>query len=340
MDRLSDAYAKAGVNVGAAERAVDRVRAAWPMTTFDRYAGLGEFGAVAQLPDELDKPLMVTSTDGVGTKTEIARRLGRFDTIGQDLVAMCADDVVCHGAQPTYFLDYIAIGKVDEERVSTLIGGVAKACADIGCVLVGGETAEHPGVMPPEDFDLAGFCIGFVETDLLIDRTMSHEGDAIIGLASSGLHSNGHSLVRKLLDEGKLPLTDELLTPTRLYSTTILDLVEKLRAEGLGVGGLAHITGGGLRRNLPRALPDELGADVDPSTWPQPHIFETIALATGMPGSEMRATFNCGIGFAVVVAQEAVDFALTTLEDAGVEAWDIGTVRSTADLDNERYFEE
>ena len=185
------AYADAGVNVAAAERAIERARGRWPMAAADRFAGLSEFGSVAQVPDGMRQPLIVTSTDGVGTKTEIARRLNRYDTIGQDLVAMCADDVVCHGAQPTYFLDYIAVGRVDEERVSALIEGVARACDEIGCVLVGGETAEHPGLMGDDAFDLAGFCAGFVEQDYLIDRSRVREGDAIIGLASSGLHSNG-----------------------------------------------------------------------------------------------------------------------------------------------------
>jgi phosphoribosylformylglycinamidine cyclo-ligase len=207
-------------------------------------------------------------------------------------------------------------------------------------VLVGGETAEHPGVMADDAFDLVGFCIGFVELDDVIDRSLARDGDAIIGLASSGLHSNGYSLVRKLVDEGKLPLSEELLTPTRLYSPTVLDVVDAVREAGLRIGGLAHVTGGGLRRNLPRALPDSLGADVDPATWPQPQIFERIAMATGMLGSEMRATFNCGIGFAIVVEPKAIDGALDVLEAAGIEAWEIGTVVSTTDLDGERYIEE
>jgi phosphoribosylformylglycinamidine cyclo-ligase len=292
------------------------------------------------MPEGMRRPVLVTSTDGIGTKLDIARRLGRFDTVGHDLVAMCADDVVCHGAAPRYFLDYIAVGRLDAERVAQLVAGVADACGQIGCELIGGETAEHPGVMAPDDYDMAGFCIGIAERDELIDASHSREGDAIIGLASSGLHSNGFSLVRRLVDDGRLALTDDLLTPTRLYSATILDLLQTLRKLKLRVGGMAHITGGGLRRNLPRALPQDMGADVDTSMWRQPQIFDTIARASGMSGAEMRATFNCGVGFAVVVEQDGVDFALTTLEDAGVEAWDIGTVRSTSDLDGERYFEE
>lgn len=333
------AYADAGVDVDAAERAIEYVRRNWPVPSIDVYAGLSEFGSVLQPPDSFTKPLIVTSTDGVGTKTEIARRLGRFDTIGQDLVAMCADDVVCHGAEPTYFLDYVALGHVDEERVAQLIGGINEACLEIGCALVGGETAEHPGLMEADEFDLAGFCIGFVERDRLIDRSLSRERDSIIGLASSGLHSNGYSLVRRLVDEGNLPLSDDLLTPTRLYSAAVLDVVDALRVQGMRVGGLAHITGGGLRRNVARALPATLGARIDPSTWPQPDIFARVALAAGMPGSEMRNTFNCGVGFAIVVEPEAKKLALDVLDRARVEAWEIGEVVRATELRGERYAE-
>jgi phosphoribosylformylglycinamidine cyclo-ligase len=333
------AYAESGVDVDAADRAIERARRIWPMTTADRFAGLSEFGAVAQLPAGLQRPLIVTSTDGVGTKTEIARRLNRYDTIGQDLVAMCADDVVCHGAQPTYFLDYIAVGKVDEDRVTTLIGGVARACDEIGCVLVGGETAEHPGVMADDAFDIAGFCVGFVEQDYLIDRSQARQGDAIVGLASSGLHSNGYSLVRKLVDDGKLPLTEDLLTPTRLYAQAVLEVTDAVRESGRRVGGLAHVTGGGLRRNIPRALPDSMAARVRPATWPAPQIFGSIARAAGLSEPEMRATFNCGIGFAIVLEPGAVDIALNVLGATAIEAWEIGIVGPADWFDGERYVE-
>jgi len=333
------AYADSGVDVDAADRAIQRARQTWPMTTADRFAGLSEFGAVAQVPDGMHQPLIVTSTDGVGTKTEIARRLNRFDTIGQDLVAMCVDDVVCHGAQPTYFLDYVAVGKVDEDRVSALIGGVAQACEEIGCVLVGGETAEHPGVMDDEAFDLAGFCVGFVEQNFLIDRSKARQGDAILGLASSGLHSNGFSLIRKLVDDGKLPLTPELLIPTRLYSPVVLEIADAVRTSGKRIGGLAHITGGGLKRNIPRALPDDMTARIRPSTWRQPEIFDQVAAAAGLSDEEMRATFNCGIGFAIVVEPSAVDIAMKLLVRAGIAAWEIGIVGPADWFDGERYVE-
>src|SRR3954454_6455029 len=332
-------YAEAGVDVDAADRAIARARGAWPMASADRFAGLSEFGAVAQIPAGLERPLIVTSTDGVGTKTELARRLKRFDTIGQDLVAMCADDVVCHGAQPTYFLDYIAVGKVDEDMVSALIEGVGRACEEIGCVLVGGETAEHPGVMADDAFDLAGFCAGFVEQDYLIDRGQARQGDAIIGLASSGLHSNGYSLIRKLVDDGKLPLTADLLTPTALYSQAVLDVADAVREAGRRIGGLAHITGGGLKRNIPRALPDSMAARVRPSTWQQPRIFDDVARAAGMSDEEMRATFNCGVGFAIVLEPSALDIAFRMLDAAGIEAWEIGIVGPADWFDGERYVE-
>ena len=336
MARLSDAYASAGVDVEAGERTVDMFRA--QISASGHLPG--EFGSLIEIPGGMRHPVLVTSTDGVGTKLELARRLGRLDTVGQDIVAMCADDVVCHGAAPRYFLDYIAVGRLDASRVAQLVAGVANACGQIGCELIGGETAEHPGVMGDDDYDMAGFCIGIAERDELIDASKSREGDAIIGLASFGLHSNGFSLVRRLVDDGKLPLTDELIEPTRLYTGTILDLVALLRRLKLRIGGMAHITGGGLRRNLPRAVPDDMGADIDVSMWTPPQIFQRISTAAGMSWPEMRATFNCGIGFAVVVEQDAVDIAVTALQDAGVDAWDIGTVRAVQDLDGQRYFEE
>ena len=262
------------------------LRAQLKIADTDLLGGIGGFGAALAIPAGYREPVLVTATDGVGTKIEIARRLGRLDTIGQDLVAMCADDVVCHGAQPTFFLDYIAVGKVDPARVAAVVAGISEACESIGCTLVGGETAEHPGLMEADAFDLAGFCIGFVERDQLIDRTEAQAGDAIIGLASSGLHANGYSLVRKLIDQGSIRLEDvtdggqsygdALLAPTRLYTPAILALLGMLRTAGLRSGGLAHITGGGLAANLPRAVGDDLGVRVELASWPQPALFATI----------------------------------------------------------------
>jgi phosphoribosylformylglycinamidine cyclo-ligase len=317
------AYAQAGVDVDAGERAVALMRGHARLS--------GEFASIAAVPSAMREPLVVSATDGVGTKTDIARRLGRYDTIGQDLVAMCADDVVCHGAAPAFFLDYVAVGRIVPERVAEIVGGISAACAQIGCDLLGGETAEHPGLMADDEFDLAGFCVGFVERDRLIDGSAVRPGDAVVGLASSGLHSNGFSLIRRLVDDGRLPLADELLTPTRLYARALLELGD--------VHGLAHITGGGLARNLPRAVGQSLGIRLDPSSWRQPAIFDAVARAAGMSGEEMRATFNCGIGFAAIVDRGAAAAAIATLARHDIEAWQIGEVRLVDELGGSRYVE-
>ena len=325
------AYAHAGVDVDAGERAVALMRRSTRSLS-------GEFASIAAVPVGMREPLVVSATDGVGTKTDIARRLGRYDTIGQDLVAMCADDVVCHGAAPAFFLDYVAVGRIVPERVAEIVGGISAACEQIGCDLLGGETAEHPGLMGIDEFDVAGFCVGFVEREALIDGSAARAGDVVIGLASSGLHSNGFSLIRRLVDDGRLPLTDELLTPTRLYSRAILELMQSLVDRG-GVHGLAHITGGGLARNLPRALGPSLGIRVNASSWPQPRIFDEVAAAAGLSGAEMRATFNCGIGFAVIVERAAAETAIASLGATGMDAWVIGDVHHADDLGGSRYVE-
>ncbi|MEA2677404.1 MAG: phosphoribosylformylglycinamidine cyclo-ligase, partial [Chloroflexota bacterium] len=223
--------------------------------------------------------------------------------------------------------------------VAEIVGGISAACERIGCDLLGGETAEHPGVMDPDEFDLAGFCVGFVERDELIDGSAARAGDAVIGMASSGLHSNGFSLVRRLIDEGRLPLTDELLTPTRLYAQQVLDMCAQLMRDQRRVGGLAHITGGGLARNLPRAVGPALGIRIDPTAWRQPAIFDAIASAAGMDAVEMRATFNCGIGFAAIVDPDASDGAIDLLRGRGIDAWRIGEVRPIDELGGQRYVE-
>jgi phosphoribosylformylglycinamidine cyclo-ligase len=346
---LSAAYRAAGVDIDAGDMAVDMLRAQLKIADADLLGGIGGFGAALALPAGLKEPVLVSATDGVGTKTEIARLLSRLDTIGIDLVAMCADDVVCHGAQPAFFLDYLAVGRVVPAGVSTLVGGISTACDSIGCALVGGETAEHPGLMAADAFDLAGFCVGFVERNELIDRTEAQAGDAIVGLSSSGLHANGYSLVRKLIEQGSLRLADIgeggrtygeiLLTPTRLYTTPILALLGMLRAQGLRSGGLAHITGGGLAGNLPRAVGDDLGVRVQVRSWDQPEIFATIGRLAGVGQPEMRATFNCGIGFAVVAEEDAVQPSIDLLASHGIAAWRIGDVRSLDELGGQRYVE-
>ncbi|MBX3031352.1 MAG: phosphoribosylformylglycinamidine cyclo-ligase [Chloroflexi bacterium] len=357
------AYAAAGVDVAAGDRAVELMRgriAAAGAGGADLLGGLGGFGAALELPPGMRRPVLVSATDGVGTKTEIARALGRFDTIGRDLVAMCADDVVCHGARPWLFLDYVAVGRVEPERVAQLVGGIAEGCATAGAMLVGGETAEHPGVMEPDAFDLAGFCVGIVERDELIDGSATRAGDAIIGIASSGLHANGYSLVRATLREtgtaldepleaapggaattlGATTVGEALLEPTTIHAPDVLAVRDELAARGLRLGGIAHITGGGLPSNLPRALTPDLGAVVYPDRWPIPPVMALIARRAEMSGPELRATFNGGIGMALVVEPAATSVVLELLASRGQASWVIGQVVPVGVTGPSRYREE
>ena len=346
------AYAAAGVDVAAGDRAVELMRGrigAAGAAGVDLLGGLGGFGAALELPAGYARPVLVSATDGVGTKTEIARELGRLDTIGRDLVAMCADDVVCHGARPWLFLDYIAVGKLHPERVADLVSGVADGCAAAGAVLVGGETAEHPGLMDADAFDLAGFCVGIVDRDRLIDGSTARVGDRVVGIASSGLHANGYSLVRATLQKtgtslhaalGEHTLGEALLTPTTIYAAHVLAVIERLAADGLRLGGIAHITGGGLPGNLPRAVPRGLGVRVRIGDWPVPPVVARIADLAGLDGPEMRATFNAGIGMALVVEPAAVSTVIDLLADRGLEAWDIGSVVPDSAAGPMRYTEE
>ncbi|TAL12837.1 MAG: phosphoribosylformylglycinamidine cyclo-ligase [Chloroflexota bacterium] len=361
------AYERAGVNVAAGDAAVERMRAAVDSTRRPEVVGgLGGFGGAVAIPAGYREPLIVSSTDGVGTKTALATELGRWDTIGIDLVAMCADDVVCSGAEPLAFLDYVAVGRVDPEAVAALVGGVAEGCRQAGCALVGGETAEHPGLMEAGTFDLAGTCIGVVERADLLDGSAARAGDAIIGLPSSGLHANGFSLVRALLARWAIPLgrpyqeqlamtlgdaeRDQalraepvhamatlgsvLLEPTRIYARSLLSLRSILRAAGGDIRGIAHITGGGLPGNVPRAVPAGLAARIDPASWPMPSVMRLFGALDGIDDAEIRATFNGGIGMVVIVAPDLVDLALRSLAGASV----IGDV-VTAPSDGRRYIE-
>jgi len=353
------AYRQAGVDVDAGARAVDLMRAHVESTRRPEVVGgLGGFGAAFSIPDGYREPLLIASTDGVGTKTAIAAAIGRFDTIGIDLVAMCADDVVCTGAEPLAFLDYVAVGRLDPVDVAELVGSVAAGCREAGAALVGGETAEHPGVLDADEFDLAGCCIGVVERSRRIDGSAVRPGDAILGLASSGLHSNGFSLVRSLIAQWELDLgepyqarlrralgdaaTDEvlvhapgeamttlgevLLTPTRVYARAILETRAAVVAAGHDIHGLAHITGGGLPGNVPRALPEGLGARVDPARWSMPSVLRLFGALGGLDDAELRATFNGGIGMVMVLPPEAVDIASGISAARGVDASVIGEV--------------
>jgi len=359
MTQSRAAYAAAGVDVDAGDRAVELMRAAVGRTSRPEVlAGLGGFGAAVTIPAGYREPVLVSSTDGVGTKTAIAAAIGRYDTIGRDLVAMCADDVVCSGAAPLYFLDYVAVGHLDPEQVADLVGGVADGCVEAGCALVGGETAEHPGLMEPGEFDMAGFCVGVVERDEWLDGRAVRAGDAIVGLPSSGLHANGFSLVRAQLTKWDLDLGrpyqeqlilslgregaaaaiasepehalatlgQVLLTPTTIYAGALLRVRAELRAGDEDVRGLAHITGGGLPGNVPRALPDELAACLDPTTWRMPSIVRLIGALGGLDESELRATFNGGLGMVAVVAPAAVPAALAALAREGIAARVVGEV--------------
>jgi phosphoribosylformylglycinamidine cyclo-ligase len=330
---VSDAYRRAGVDTEAASKAVALIadlaaRARRPEVADDvgGFAGLFRIG---------QGRVLAAATDGVGTKIEVARMTGRLDTVGIDLVAMCADDVVCTGAEPLFFLDYVAVGRVVPERVAEIVEGVAEGCRRAGCALLGGETAEHPGVMPDDQFDLAGFCVGVADESALLGPHRVREGDALIGLASSGLHSNGFSLVRNaLLDRFPLdatppaldrPLAEELLEPCAIYARDVIELAR----DGL-INAAAHITGGGLVENVPRALPPGLGATIRRGSWPEPAIFGLVQGASSASDADMFSTFNMGVGMLLVVAPDVVEEIVRRSED---RAFAIGEVRAGAGLE-------
>jgi phosphoribosylformylglycinamidine cyclo-ligase len=367
-----DRYREAGVDVAAGDRAVELMRGHVESTRRPEVVGgLGGFGGAFTIPSRYREPLLVASTDGVGTKTAIAAAMDRFDTIGRDLVAMCVDDVVCCGAEPLAFLDYVAVGQVRPDWVAGLVGSVADGCRQAGCALVGGETAEHPDLMAQDAFDLSGCCIGVVERDEVIDGSAVRVGDAIVGLASSGLHANGFSLIRSLIaqwdldlaepyqarlrrslgdapadeavarapDERMATLGEILLRPTRIYALTVLAMRAAVRAAGADLHGLAHITGGGLPGNVPRALPEGLAARLDPARWPMPSVMRLFGVLGGLDDAEVRATFNGGIGMVVVLPREAVPVAIEIVAGAGMEAYEIGEVITGDDAHGARYVE-
>ncbi|MFL5737776.1 MAG: phosphoribosylformylglycinamidine cyclo-ligase [Actinomycetota bacterium] len=309
------AYREAGVDLEAAAAAVDLIRDVAASASRPEVAtGIGGFAGLYRIGGGR---LLAAGADGVGTKTEIARMAGRLETIGIDLVAMCANDVVCTGAEPLFFLDYLAVERVVPEEVAAIVSGVAEGCRRAGCALLGGETAEHPGVMEPGRFDLAGFCVGVVEESAVLDPSKVEEGDVLIGLPSTGLHSNGYSLVRHaLLDSGKFSLGDtveglsrslgeELLEPTAIYAPVVGELVQ----SGL-VKSAAHITGGGPEENIPRALPHHLGAELDTSSWEIPPVFELLRREANLTDDEMRSTFNLGLGMVLVTSAETLNDAV------------------------------
>ncbi|MFP7673155.1 phosphoribosylformylglycinamidine cyclo-ligase [Marivita sp. S0852] len=329
-------YADAGVDIDAGNALVDRIKPAAKRTARPGVvSGLGGFGALFDLKGAgYTDPVLVAATDGVGTKLRIAIDTGHVDGVGIDLVAMCVNDLVCQGAEPLFFLDYFATGKLETDIAARVIEGIAEGCALSGCALIGGETAEMPGMYPAGDFDLAGFAVGAMErgTDLPRDVTA---GDVLLGLGSDGVHSNGYSLVRKLVEisglswEADCPWSDgtlgqALLTPTRLYVKQALAAI----GQG-GVNALAHITGGGLTENLPRVLPEDLGAQIDLSAWDLPPVFQWLAKTGTMSEAELLKTFNCGIGMILVVKPSDRDAITAVLTDAGETVSEIGTVTGT-----------
>ncbi len=325
-------YRDAGVDIDAGDALVDRIKPIVKRTMRPEVlAGVGGFGALVGLPQRYREPVLVSGTDGVGTKLRLAIDTGRHDRIGIDLVAMCVNDVAVQGAEPLFFLDYYATGKLSVDVAEAVIRGIAEGCLQAGCALVGGETAEMPGMYHGGDYDLAGFCVGVVERSEVLDGSRVQAGDAIIGLASSGVHSNGYSLVRKLISVAGADahtmlagesLFDRLLTPTRIYVKSMLKL-----AQALPVSAFAHITGGGLTDNIPRVLPDGLEAHLVRSQWHSDPVFEWLAATGGIAPAEMYRTFNCGIGMVVVVPAGQVDAALALLETSGETATLIGEIR-------------
>jgi phosphoribosylformylglycinamidine cyclo-ligase len=346
QQRATGAYAAAGVDIEAADRAVDLMKS-WVAKT-DRPEVIGTLGGFAGLYDasalaRYDRPILATSTDGAGTKVAIAQAMDVHDTIGFDLVGMVVDDLVVCGAEPLFMTDYIACGRVVPERIAAIVKGIAEACVEAGCALVGGETAEHPGLMEPDAYDVAGAATGVVDASALLGPGRVRPGDVVVAMASSGLHANGYSLVRHVLLEPaeaggagwaldrEVPelgraLGDELLEPTRIYARACLDLAERTETHAM-----SHVTGGGLAANLERVLPEELSVRIDRSTWtPQP-VFDVVRRVGQVSQSDLEATLNCGVGMVSLIAPESVDTAIAVLAGHGIRAWVAGEARADAD---------
>jgi phosphoribosylformylglycinamidine cyclo-ligase len=325
-------YRDAGVDIDAGDELVERIKPVVRRTQRPEVlAGIGGFGALVEIPAGYKQPVLVSGTDGVGTKLRLAIDTGRHDTIGIDLVAMCVNDVVVQGAEPLFFLDYYATGKLRVDVAEAVIRGIAEGCVQAGAALVGGETAEMPGIYSGEDYDLAGFCVGVVEKSAIIDGTRIKPGDAVIGLASSGPHSNGYSLIRKLIDVAQAnidtvldgrSLFDRLLTPTRIYVKSLLELIRTVPVQGL-----AHITGGGITDNIPRVLGDGLEVVLERKSWQRDPVFDWLQRTARISAAEMYRTFNCGIGMVAIVPNEHAQAAVSLLNSRGETACVIGEVR-------------
>ena len=334
MTQQSLSYRDAGVDISAGDELVERIKPFAKKTMRDGVlSGLGGFGALFEVPKRYREPVLVSGTDGVGTKLKLAFDLKRHDTVGIDLVAMSVNDVLVQGAEPLFFLDYFACGKLDVDTAASVVAGVAKGCEYAGCALIGGETAEMPGMYPEGEYDLAGFAVGVVEKSEVISGREIVAGDVVLGLPSSGAHSNGYSLVRKIIarsnpdldapfDGGKT-LADAIMAPTRIYVKPMLALI-----NALPVKGMAHITGGGITENVPRVLPDHVKAVINKSSWQRPKLFDWLQREGNVAESEMHRVFNCGIGMVVVVASENVEAALKLLRAAGEMAQVIGAIEA------------
>ncbi len=325
-------YRAAGVDIDAGDQLVENIKPIARRTLRDGVlAGIGGFGALFEVPKKYRNPVLVSGTDGVGTKLKFAFQLGRHDTVGIDLVAMSVNDVLVQGAEPLFFLDYYACGRLDVATATAVIQGIAAGCEQAGCALIGGETAEMPGMYPAGEYDLAGFAVGVVEKDRILDGSRIAPGDVVLGLASSGAHSNGYSLIRRILEREAVdlssdfhgrPLSEVILAPTRIYVKPVLALMQQV-----DVKGLAHITGGGLLENVPRILADGLTAELDRNAWPRPALFSWLQEKGGVADQEMFRVFNCGIGMILVVSESDVERTVQVLHETGETVYRIGHVR-------------
>ena len=330
---VSLSYRDAGVDIDAGDALVEAIKPLAKRTMREGVLkGIGGFGALFEISKKFKEPVLVSGTDGVGTKLKLAFELNRHDTVGIDLVATRVNDILVQGAEPLFFLDYFACGKLDVATATAVVGGIAKGCEQSGCALIGGETAEMPSMYPAGEYDLAGFAVGAVEKSKIIDGTTIAAGDVVLGLASSGVHSNGFSLVRKIIEVAKpdlnadfhgRPLADVLMEPTRIYVKPLLALM-----ESVDVKGMVHITGGGLVENVPRVLQPHLTAVLDATSWTMPPLFHWLQQHGGVADAEMHRVFNCGIGMIVIVAAEAADAALAQLQAAGETVSKIGVIRA------------
>lgn len=331
----SMSYRDAGVDIEAGDALVDQIKPFAKRTMRPEVlAGIGGFGSLFEIPQKFKNPVLVSGTDGVGTKLKLAFELNIHNTVGIDLVAMSVNDILVQGAEPLFFLDYFACGKLDVETAAQVIKGIAAGCEDSGCALVGGETAEMPGMYPNGEYDLAGFVVGCVDKERIIDGKSIASGDVVLGLASSGAHSNGYSLIRKLIEKSGIdfesdfhgrPFKEVVMTPTRIYVKSLLALI-----NALPVKGMAHITGGGITENIPRVLPAGLTAEIKAGSWAMPPLFHWLKAQGNIADHELYKTFNCGIGMAVIVAKEHAMAAQQLLKDAGETVFEIGVIRAQA----------